>query len=323
MSQMRRFRLEQPGGQLAGVEFGDPARDYAAVFLHANGFNAMTYQSILAPLGLRTRVAGLDLRGHGKTTLPTDPDRTTGYTSLRDDVIAFLEARAPKGAVLGGHSMGAVVALMVAGKRPDLVRALLLAEPVLMPPGRYRSLYLMPGSIKMLAATLPIAREARKRRSRFASLEEAEAHFRDRGAFKTWREPFLQDFLHDGLVPDLAEGENPPRDRPVPLRLACDPLWESALFSAQRHRPWQALSKTKCEITLLRGAVGSTVSDAAMNLFIRKRPLAVVETVRGTTHFLPMETPYAVRDALSDYISRHVEGFTQGEEGPVKRSLNE
>jgi pimeloyl-ACP methyl ester carboxylesterase len=323
MSQMRRFRLERPDGQLSGVEFGDPARDYSAVFLHANGFNAMTYQSILAPLGLRARVAGLDLRGHGTSTLPANPAGLTGWNIIRDDVIAFLEARAPKGAVLGGHSLGATVALMVAGKRPDLVRALLLAEPVLMPPGRYRNLFLMPGGVKLLAATLPIARDARKRRSRFADLAEAEAHLRDRGAFKTWREPFLQDFLHDGLVPDLAQGDVPTRDRPAPLRLACDPAWEAAIYSAQRHRPWQALSRTKCEITLLKGAAGSTVSDAAMNLFIRKRPHAVVETVRGTTHFLPMETPYAVRDALSGYISRHIEGFSPGEEGPVKRSLNE
>ena len=55
---------------MAGIEFGDPIKPYAAVWLHATGFNAMTYQSILAPLGLRARVAALDMRGHGRSTLP-------------------------------------------------------------------------------------------------------------------------------------------------------------------------------------------------------------------------------------------------------------
>ena len=51
---MRRFREDmKSGGQMAGIEFGDPIKPYAAVWLHATGFNAMTYQSMLAPLGLR------------------------------------------------------------------------------------------------------------------------------------------------------------------------------------------------------------------------------------------------------------------------------
>ena len=68
---MRRFREHlKSGGEMAGIEFGDPIKPYAAVWLHATGFNAMTYQSMLAPLGLRARVAALDLRGHGRSTLP-------------------------------------------------------------------------------------------------------------------------------------------------------------------------------------------------------------------------------------------------------------
>ena len=70
---MRRFTFEAPDGDVAALEFGDPAERLAAVWLHATGFNAMTYQSILAPLGLRTKVQAVDLRGHGRSTLPAKP----------------------------------------------------------------------------------------------------------------------------------------------------------------------------------------------------------------------------------------------------------
>ena len=70
---MRRFTFETPEGDMAALEFGDPAKKLAALWLHATGFNAMTYQSILAPLGLRTKVQAVDLRGHGRSTLPAKP----------------------------------------------------------------------------------------------------------------------------------------------------------------------------------------------------------------------------------------------------------
>ena len=68
-------------------------------------------------------------------SFPPIPAACTSWNRFRDDVIQMLEQAAPKGAVLGGHSMGATVALLVAGKRPDLVRGLVLADPVLMKPG--------------------------------------------------------------------------------------------------------------------------------------------------------------------------------------------
>ena len=105
---------------MAALEFGNPAGKLAAVWLHATGFNAMTYQSILAPLGLRTKVHAVDLRGHGRSTLPAKPGSMKSWKRHRDDVIAFLDRESPtRPIVLAGQSMGATVALLVAGMRPD------------------------------------------------------------------------------------------------------------------------------------------------------------------------------------------------------------
>ncbi len=312
MTQFRRLRETLDDGDITGIQYGDVAKDFAAIFLHATGFNALTYQSILAPLSERARIAALDLRGHGGNTLPADPQTLTGWGVMRDDVIAFLERKAPKGTVLVGHSMGATVALLVAAKRPELVRALILVEPVILLPGKYRSMFTVPGAVALQRATQTLSREATKRRATFESKEAAITHFTGRGAYKTWRDPFLADFVEDGIVEDEAGG----------FRLACRPAWEAACYAAQRHRPWQALHRARCDITILRAPVGSTVSDSVLRLILQKRPLTVVETVRGSTHFLPMEVPYAVRDQLSEMISRHIEGFAPGEVSPVRRSLS-
>lgn len=308
---MRRFHVELTDGRLAGIAFGDPVRDVDALFLHANGFNAMTYQSILAPLGLRAHVAAIDMRGHGRSTVEANPGKLMGWTTYRDDVIAAIEQIAPNGLVLAGHSMGATICLLVAAKRPDLVTGLVLTDPVLMPPGFYRNMY-FPGVPSISKSKSKMSKQALRRRNSFSSQAEAIEQFTGRGAFKTWRAPFLEDYVTDGIV----QGETP--DEWV---LACTPQWEAANFGAHRNRPWSAIRKVQAPLVVIRADKGSTFLKSSLHRFMRAQPYAVTLQPSGTTHFLPMERPYVVRDAISEFLSRFVEGFAAGEEGRVQRNL--
>ncbi|MEO0884276.1 MAG: alpha/beta hydrolase [Pseudomonadota bacterium] len=316
---LRRTRFNTPDGDIAALEFGDPAADLSCLFIHATGFNAMTYQSILAPLGLRARVAAIDVRGHGNTTLPARR-RFASWHKFRDDVIDWLEHYAPGGVVLGGHSMGGCVALLVAGKRPDLVRGLVLADPVILNPRTYRNLHLAP--FMQLAMTRSrMARNARRRRPSFPSVDAAKDSYTSKAVFKSWREPFLDDYLLDGLA---RIDDGPPQGGHQVWSLTCDPRFEAAVFAAQRNRPWGALKKVKkygIPITILLAERDSVMSNACSHRIIERYPTAIVKTIRGTSHFLPMEAPYALREELSGYLSRLFEGFTAETEGPVRRSL--
>ncbi|MDJ0921462.1 MAG: alpha/beta hydrolase [Henriciella sp.] len=315
---MRRFTYETPEGDMSALEFGNPADRLAALWLHATGFNAMTYQSILAPLGLRTKVQAVDLRGHGRSTLPANPGKLKSWNVYRNDVIGFLEREAPtKPVVLGGHSMGGCVALMVAAARPEKVAGLVLVDPVILPPTVYRSRHLWPfGGDKS-----GMSRQARRRRAEFGSQEEIIESYTGRGAFKTWREPFLHDYLLDAF--DRVD-DNDLDSEDQTWRLLCHPRWEAATFSGQRHRPWQALSKVrkhKIPITILRPEHDSVITDQVAMGLNRKCPHLVLKERLNSTHFLPMEAPYDVRDQLSAYISSLIEGLSDDEVGTVKRSL--
>jgi pimeloyl-ACP methyl ester carboxylesterase len=97
---------------------GDPL-----VLMHGGLVDARWFEPNLGPLAERFHVYTPERRGHGHT--PDVPGPIT-YQLMADDTIAFLEAVVREPADLVGHSDGAVTAMLVAMRRPELVRRLVL-----------------------------------------------------------------------------------------------------------------------------------------------------------------------------------------------------
>jgi pimeloyl-ACP methyl ester carboxylesterase len=304
----RRVSFAMKRGAIAGIEFGPDRANPDIVFVHATGFNARTYRTLLAPLGDRFRVLAIDVRGHGRTSLPA---HTFGYTSWRrhrDDLIALLEQYTSQPVTLAGHSMGATVSLLAAGRRGDLVAGLALIDPVIMAASGYALAELPLGPLLMRQIS-PIARSAARRRSQFPDRESARRAFTDRGVFKNFPEAVIADYVADGLTEDERGG----------FRLSCRPAYEAATFAAQRHDPWSAVHRLTCPLVLLRAENFSTTSPAAMHRIAALKPDARVATVEGASHMVPMERPDRVRAAIEAAALMAQGGRRLGDEGEIRR----
>jgi len=203
----RRVPLPTRGGEMAVLDFGPPERPVDIVFSHANGFNAGTYRSILAPLSGEMRILAIDLRGHGASTLPTPIEGRDGWREFRDDLLAFLAAAADGPVVLAGHSMGGTSSLLAAAAQPERVRSLALFDPVIFEaqsPAQMES---------------PLVQGALRRRARFPSKQAVIEAYSGRGAFKSWSPEQLADYVEAGFRP-TATGE---------VTLACAPEWGCTL----------------------------------------------------------------------------------------------
>ncbi len=251
-------------------------------FTHANGFNARTYVPILGPLAGTAHVMASDLRGHGATTLPADPAAHVSWRVYPADLIRVLDAVGRGPYVLAGHSMGGTTSLLVAAERPDLVKALVLFDPVALQ---------FPENVDR--DQIPLVIGARKRRAVFPDVESARRAYTGRGAFKTWPAETLDAYLEGGLKPD-AEG----------WRLACAPEWEAQNFRLGPPDLLPAIDALECPITILHADEGSTAGQPLLARIKARHPGAHIERVPGTTHFLPMERPDLVRAALTEAISR-------------------
>lgn len=93
------------------------------VLLHGGLVDARFFAPNLGPLAERFHVYTPERRGHGHTPDVAGP---ITYQLMADDTIAFLEAVVDEAADLVGHSDGAVVALLVAMQRPELVKRLVM-----------------------------------------------------------------------------------------------------------------------------------------------------------------------------------------------------
>lgn len=84
------------------------------------------FEPLLPALTKQWQVFAVDHRGHGHSSRAPDHYRIVDFVA---DAVAFLDAHVPKPAVVMGHSLGAMVAAMVAAERPRLVRAVILEDP--------------------------------------------------------------------------------------------------------------------------------------------------------------------------------------------------
>jgi pimeloyl-ACP methyl ester carboxylesterase len=296
MVEETRISVKISAGTMAGIQFvpaGTEPTQPALIFVHANGFCASTYRALLSVVAMETRqtVIGLDLRGHGRTRLPANPDYQDSWNRHSRDIAEAVAILAPRGTVLAGHSMGGTSALLASNRVPNLVKGLCLFDPVLAPIGFYMYAKL-PWVFENWRRNFPMARNAARRRATFASRSEAIAAYSGRGAFKSWPAQTIADYCEDGFT-DLADGT---------VKLSCEPEFEAACFAGQRHNPHAALRSIRWPTRLLKGEKGSTTRGLST---VKLARLGIdTQTIAGTSHFLPMERPDACVAVMADVINQ-------------------
>lgn len=116
-----------PSLQHADLEFTELGTGPAFTMLHPGGTDARALTPIIERFAEQYRVLAPDRRGHGRTP---DTDGPMTFEGMADDSIRFLEQHTTGAAPLLGYSDGAVVALLVALRRPDLVSHLVFVSGV-------------------------------------------------------------------------------------------------------------------------------------------------------------------------------------------------
>ena len=228
---MKRQNYALRDGDLSVLHFGDMSEPVRLVLLHANGFNAQAYRSILEPLGVHA--VAFDMRGHGMSRALPQPMNMSSWHIFRDDCVEFFDRHIPNltdgPVVLAGHSFGAVSGILAAPFLKGRISGYAGFDPVSVP-FLFRLTSALPGGRAYMKKRIPIARNAGRRKSEFESPEAAFARWHGRGAFKGMSDDVLRDYIAGGLT----------RRGDGVWELSCDPKWEQAIFVSQWHNLFKA-----------------------------------------------------------------------------------
>ena len=272
---------------------GGPGDSVAApvLFTHANGYPPDCYSPLLEQLAKRHRVLAMHLR----PLWPGEqPQTVQDWRILSADVLEFLRQRACAPVIGVGHSVGAITLLRAALSRPDQFSALVLIEPVLLPPWVIL-LWQLISAFRLAKQAHPLTKSAQRRRQVFASRDEIFRGYRRKSIFRYLDDTSLRAYTN-GLLLDLPDGR-------MGLRYSVD--WEVQIYATGVKADldlWFGLPKLRIPLLIIRGAETDTTWASTARLAQMIRPATRVITLQKATHLAPLEKPQPIAELIEKFL---------------------
>lgn len=266
-------RVAVNGVELAVYEW--PGEGPPILFAHANSFHGRCWGPVAELLPGRRRIAP-DLRGHGRSDKPAPP---YSWPDFGADLAALAGALDLRGVIGVGHSLGGYATVLAAALAPGRFAALLLIDPVILPPEHY-------------GPRPPGVHGAARRRSHWGSPQAFYERLHAHHPFSRWEPAALRAYCEHGLLPSPAGHD---------YVLACPPAVEADIYrAATEHSPYDAVASVGIPVTVVRGhpfqlnpaenLTASPTSPALAAAFPDGRDVHLVDH----SHFIPMEDPALV-----------------------------
>ncbi len=250
---------------------------------HANAYTPGCYRQLTEALSPAFAVWGA---AHRPLWPGSRPESVEDWWPFADDLIQFFDAHGLRDVVGVGHSLGGVVTMFAAVRRPELFRALVLIEPVFFLPAFLDAARRQRGHVR--PEEIPVVRTALHRRARWPSRQAAFDHLRPKRVFARLPDAALWDYVNAGM----AEAD----DGQVILRFP--PTWEARIYSLPPEDVWEVLPAVSQPTLGIRGAASDTLVAEAWRLWQAAQPQATFLEIPASDHLVPFSHPRQVAEAI-------------------------
>jgi len=267
--------IEMRGLRFHYRDWKGPPGAPALVLLHGYTSHARTWDAFAAAMTDRYRVIALDQRGHGESGWAG----ADGYRieDMADDLTALVAALGLTGFTLLGLSMGGMVAMEYAGRRPAELAAVVIVDiaPELVSSGAGR---IREGA---KASDIFVSRDAAFAVARADNPRPPEAHHRHRVDHSLMR---------------LADGTWTWRYDRV-LRSA------SALRPRDAATAWRSCEAINVPALLIRGAESDLLSPEIAARMVKTIPGGQFAEVAASGHAVPLDAPDGFLAAAREFLT--------------------
>lgn len=267
--------------EVAAYDLGGDGPD--VLMVHATGFCAGVWTPVAWHLD-GVRLAAVDVRGHGRSSVPAHGMDWHGTAA---DVLAAIDELGLDRPFGVGHSMGGASLLLAEQARPGTFRGLWLYEPIVFP----TELVIVgeDGS-----PPNPLAAGARRRRDRFDSAEEAFANFASKPPFSVLDPAALAAYVEHGFQ-TLEDGS---------VQLRCQPEVEARTYEmGHRHDAFAHLDEVRCEVRVLCGSDEVPGPASIAPMIADGLPEGRLESHPELGHFGPLEDPRSMAESIRSAVT--------------------
>jgi pimeloyl-ACP methyl ester carboxylesterase len=186
-----------------------------------------------------------------------------------------------------GHSLGAVATMYAAMQRPERFRAIVLIEPVFLPP----QILQMAAAFPDKAAEQPFVLRALNRRNRWDSRQAAFDRFREKAIFARWSDEALWDYVNNGIHEENGD-----------FVLTYPREWESRVYARPPLAVWDRIPQITVPTLAIRATETDTLFPDPWQLWQELQPAATFIEMEDVGHMLPMERPLRVAETIQHWL---------------------
>ena len=255
---------------------------------HATGFPPGSYRLFARTLLAHHRVIALPSR---PLWPGSRPESAPTWHPMATDLIQGLDQLGLQGIIGIGHSLGGVLTLWAAVERPELFRAVVLIDPVILPATYLWLMRIVRGL--GLGHRQPLVQGALRRRRTWPSARACYTYFRAKPFFANWPDAALMDYVEFGTR-ERDSGQ---------VELAFSPEWEAHIFATTPTTIWPDVSKLRAPALIIRGEHSNTFLRVARARMAHLLPRASYLTMPGAGHMVPMEKPEQTGQAILHFLN--------------------
>jgi pimeloyl-ACP methyl ester carboxylesterase len=271
--------IEVEGVRLHLLDWGGDGPPILCV--HATGYLAALWHPIAVELKSQACVLAVDLPGHGDS----EPAPDYRWDHLAEYVAGALRVLGVGPALLVGHSVGGATSAICAARYPELVRAMVLADPVVLPEPFYH---------RPEAAESSDFYGVRSRRSFWPSREAMRESLQSKTAYARWQPEMFDLYVQEGV-----------RETDDGVTLKCSPETEVEVYrQTLYYNLWPEIAHADVPAIVLRGLSKEGLASVTAPELAGWLPQAEDRPLAGASHLVPMECPEEVVRAARELLSR-------------------
>lgn len=261
-------------------------------FLHGNGFPPLAYYDFLNKLSFSGDVFAM----YQKPFLPTniEPSSIYGWNIFKEDAINFLKKNDLKNSIGIGHSMGAVLILVIEIQNPGTFKKIFLLDPVIT--SRFKSiLYKILLKLNLIDRFHPMILRTNKKKMIYNTKEEIYKSYRSKTVFSKITSENLSHYINSII-----------EEKDEKFEIKISKKWENTIYrngSLYDYMIWNNIYKVKTPVYIITPKDGEFGHFNYGSYLKRKNNKFINLKVNNATHLFPLERPKKTAELITSNIN--------------------